>query len=303
MKVIVTGATSFIAKKYIQMASQLNWEIIAVVRHNSPKAKEFHLMHNVKILELDMTEYGIIGGLVGKSDCLIHFAWSGVRGNERNDKELQERNYYSTMSLIEGVARAGTDRIITIGSQAEYGIINVPIDENCACNPNTEYGKYKYKVFTEVSEMCKNAGIRYKEPRIFSLYGPGDFSKTLVMSCIDSMEKDLPCQMTLCEQGWDFLYIDDAVDALIKLTAMDCQDGAYNIASGDYRKLKDYVLEMKTVLGSSSELDFGAVPYGETGVISIHPVIKKIEEQTGWRATTSFADGIRKMLTSRNKCN
>ena len=71
--------------------------------------------------------------------------------------------------------------------------------------------------------------------------------------------------LTQSVQMWDYLFIDDACDALIKLIDSGAS-GAFNFASGDCRQLKDYVLEMRQVLHSRSELRFGAVPYPPTGM-------------------------------------
>lgn len=52
------------------------------------------------------------------------------------------------------------------------------------------------------------------EPRFFSLYGPYDFEGTLVMSTLKKLMGNEPCDLTKCIQQWDFLYIDDAIEAL-----------------------------------------------------------------------------------------
>lgn len=55
------------------------------------------------------------------------------------------------------------------------------------------------------------------EPRFFSLYGPNDYEGTMIISVLKKMLKDLSCDLTECIQIWDFLYIDDAIDALVIL--------------------------------------------------------------------------------------
>ncbi len=37
---------------------------------------------------------------------------------------------------------------------------------------------------------------------------------------------------------WDFLYIDDAIEALYRLCTQECPNGVYNFGSGDVRQLR-----------------------------------------------------------------
>lgn len=299
MKIVVTGATSFIGKAFVDVALEKGWEIVAVVRRNSPKAKAFEGVDNVSVAELNMDEYGKIAEAAGSFDCLAHFAWDGTRGAQRMDKELQQKNYENSVALIKAAIDSGCKRILTAGSQAEYGPQNGVITEQTECKPNTEYGVYKYKLFTTASELCEKAGVSYKEPRFFSLYGPGDFEKTLIMSMIDNMRNNRRCELTECVQMWDFLYVKDAVRAVAALCELDCEDGAYNLGSGDVRELKAYVEELYSLLNSSSELVYGAVPYPETGMVSITPSVRKTQTLLNWKAEYSFADGIGEIIAAK----
>ena len=198
------------------------------------------------------------------------------------------------MQMMRAIADKGCKRIITVGSQAEYGITTGCVEENYVCKPNTQYGIYKYKLFEETFQLCVKKGIQYKAPRIFSVYGPNDNEETLVMSCINKMVVGKPCYLTMCNQEWDYLFVDDAVEALIALTERECMDGVYNLGSGDCRLLKEYVYEMKAILNSKSEIVFGAVSYPSSGIVNVHPSIERIAREVNWRANTSFKEGIGK---------
>lgn len=297
MRVVVTGATSFIGKQFVLSAVKIGWDVVAVVRKNSPKLFELKTISNLEIIELNMDEYAQIGKMTGKCDCFVHFAWNGTRGQERNDQIMQEANYENSIMAIRSMIGAGCKRIITAGSQAEYGCCKGVITEETECHPNTQYGIYKLKVFDTAKKVCEENKVSYKEPRFFSLYGPGDYNKTLIMSLLRSMKKNEPCNLTQCVQMWDFLYIDDAINAVIKLCEKNCPDGAYNLGSGDVRILKEYVEEMKEILNSSSQLNYGAIPYPETGMVSIYPSVDKLKRDVSWKPKVSFREGISHILS------
>lgn len=296
MRIVVTGATSFIGKKFTLAAIHKGWDVIAVVRKNSGKTDELRSISSLSIVELNMNEYSAIGKIVGACDGFVHFAWNGTRGEDRANQTMQEENYRNSLDAVKSMIAIGCKKIIIAGSQAEYGLCSGMITEDMTCNPNTQYGIYKLKLFETTRKLCSQHGIAFKEPRFFSIYGPGDYSKTLIMSMIDKMKKNEPCALTRCIQMWDFLYIDDAVDAVIRLCEEECADGAYNLGSGDIRRLKDYVEELRVILNSSSILNYGIIPYPATGMVSIYPSITKIITEVGWNVRYSFEDGINTIL-------
>lgn len=300
MKICITAANCFIGLPLVKKASSLGWEVIAVVRVGNKQKDYIGSIPNTKVVELNLENYDQIGEIVGKVDCAVLLTWNGTRGQTRLDEKLQKSNYLYNMEAVKSLATHGCGRIITAGSQAEYGIYNEVITEETECKPNTAYGKYKVKFFEEAQKYCQEKGVSLKEPRFFSLYGPGDYENTLIRSNINKMLDNEDCNMTPCTQMWDYLYIDDAIEGVIGLCSKECPDGAYNFGSGDCRPLKEFVDEMKRILQSKSELNFGAVPYTPAGVVSIQPNIGRLKS-TGWEPRVSFSQGIQNIVKALGK--
>lgn len=298
MKIVITGANSFIGKRLVEYASKNDCEVVAVVRKGNSQIDDLKKFKNVTVYELNMEEYEQLGALIGQADCFVHLAWNGTRGESRLIEQQQKDNYLYGMKAISSMINAGCKRIVTAGSQAEYGINNSLITEDTICTPNTAYGKYKVKLYEDTYELCRCKGVSFKEPRYFSLYGPDDYENTLVISTIKKMLCNESCDFTACTQEWDYLYIDDAIRALYGICTEDCADGAYNFGSGDCRILRDFIAEMKNVLDSDSELNYGVVPYGDAGIVSIRPCIDKLRREIAWEPEISFADGIRNIVKS-----
>lgn len=290
-KVVITGASSFIGRHLINYAKDL-WDITAVVRRQSNTEG---LPEKVKILRLDMAEYDRLGQETGSCDCLVHLAWQGVRGADRMDAKMQNDNLNCSLKGIDSVLEKGCGRIVLAGSQAEYGPHSEKITEETECCPNTEYGKAKLKLHSELTKKCK-FGAAYKLARFFSLYGPGDFANTMIMATLPKMLSGEVCPFTSGLQMWDYLYIDDAVKALYRLCAEDCTDGVYNFGSGDVRTLREYIEEMARITQSRSELCFGAIPYAETGMVSLWPDVEKLKREIHWEPEVSFEQGILSIL-------
>lgn len=292
MKAVITGANSFIGQRLTNVLYHKGWDIVQVVR------RPFPCENDIQQVYLPMEEYEKLGEITGGCDCFVHLAWNGTRGATRMDKVRQENNLIHSLEGVRAMLQVGCGRLITAGSQAEYGPNQALITEETPCAPNTEYGKAKLAFYEQASKLCIAAGVDYKEPRFFSLYGPDDYEGTMIVSVLKEMLENRPCRLTQGVQMWDFLYIEDAVDALVGLCEKDCSNGVYNFGSGDVRQLKEYILEMAEITNTKSELQFGAIPYPDTGMVSLWPDISKLKKELDWSPQVRFAEGIRSVLTA-----
>lgn len=281
---LVTGATSFIGANLVENLAEKEYEVIAVARPGSRNIDRIPQRDNITVLELDMSRVMDLPRYIHHVDIFFSLAWEGARGASRLDEQLQQENCRSTLSAVKTSCILGAKVFVGCGSQAEYGTPIGITTEQTKANPDTPYGKAKLICCQEGENIARSQGLRFVWPRIFSVYGPGDFPGTLIASSMEKMLLNEPIECSACTQKWDYLYVKDAADALSLLAQKG--DGVYNVASGDVRPLRMYLEEMRRLLGSDSELHFGpnAGP-------SIHPSVEKIFS-LGWKPKFSFAQGI-----------
>lgn len=299
--ILVTGATSFIGSHLINTLLN-DYKIFAVVRPNSKKIGAFSKSDNLIKLELNMDEYYKIADKINDNiDVFIHFAWAGTRGIERNNKIIQEDNYRYSMMALKSAIDLRVKTFITAGSQAEYGpwVKFYKQSEDVEAKPNTEYGKIKLKFYERANVICNENKIRFIEPRFFSLYGPGDFEGTMVISILKKMLLGIDCDLTEGIQKWDFLYIDDAVLGLKQLIENTEAKGIYNFGYGESHLLKEYIQKMYEITKSNSKLKWGIIPYPKTGIVNINPCVNKLKS-IGWTPKVTFDEGIKEIIKSLN---
>lgn len=298
-KIVITGATSFIGFHLIEKIVKEDVKIYAVVRKGSNKIVNLPKDKKIIIVEADMKDYRSLSEKI-RERCDIFYAlsWNGTRGKARMNMEKQRENFEYSLDSVKVAHELGCSRFVSAGSQAEYGSIQGIIKEDIQPLPNTEYGKWKYQFFLDAYRYCRENSIQFIEPRFFSLYGVGDFEGTLIMSILQKMKQDKLCELTECVQKWNFLYIDDAIDAIIKLSYGNHAEGVYNLGSGDTRTLKDFIQEMAEITKTKSELKYGAIPYSNEGVVSIIPDITKLKQEIQFVPQINFRQGIIKILDS-----
>lgn len=296
--ILITGATSFIGLNLLNYLLN-DYKIIAIVRSNSQKLEKLPVNVNLSVVELNLEKYDKLPLIITENIYgFIHLAWNGTRGADRENIEIQKLNYKYSISALHSAAKLNAKIFMSAGSQAEYGLQNNIITENTVPKSVTAYGKSKLKFYEYGMEFCKNNNIKFVEPRFFSLYGPGDYEGTLIMSMLDKMLKNEPCDLTDCTQKWNFLNIKDAVAGMkILLESKLVKSGAYNFASNDTRELKNFLLEMKAITKSNSKLNFGAIPHNDSGKYGINPDVTKLLA-TGWKPEVSFENGIKELINN-----
>lgn len=295
-KVIVTGATSYIAAALIRLLLEENYFIYAVIRPSSANQDKLPQSSNLSVIELDMDCYSELGAMdLGGIDAVYHFAWEGVRGGCRTDNLLQSRNMESTKQLLDVACRRKIPYFIGMGSQAEYGITGRQlITEDMPLNPVDAYGAAKKYIYQYGTALASRCGFTFIWARIFSAYGYGEHPDTLIMSSMRKMMCGKDVELSPCEHLWDYLYRDDLAQALYHLLKCQSPGGAYNISYGCPHPLKHYMEQMKKVLNSNSRLLFGVIPYGQH-IVQMNPSIAKICSITTWSPETDFETGIRRI--------
>jgi nucleoside-diphosphate-sugar epimerase len=295
-KIVITGATSFIGVNLIRTWLQEDCKIYAVIRPNSKNSSRVPNDEKVVIIERNMGQYERLSEDIDHADYFYHLAWEGARLPYRDDKEIQKNNYECTIKAFDAAAKLGCSFFLGTGSQAEYGKTDGLVDEMYPCHPTTEYGKEKLHACQYLSQRASDYSMKFIWTRIFSIYGLYDYPGTLIMSAIEKMKNNEPVEMTECTQLWDYLNVADAARALKLFALTECESGIYNIASGEYQQLKQFVESIKLVLNSKSELNFGAVPYGEKGPVNLTPNVEKIKQALGWTPEIDFEKGIRDII-------
>lgn len=194
MKIVVTGATSFLGAAFVNHLLQLNHSVYAIIRPNSVHRKALpEKKENLQVVEMELGKMNELP-LVIKEECdyFVHFGWDGSGSKNRMQQGIQQKNAADSLKALEGAERLGCQRFLFAGSQAEYGQCQGAIREEQICRPVSEYGKAKLNFYHSAKEVCRQrqktgeSQMEYIHARIFSVYGSGDHPWSLVSSCLDT---------------------------------------------------------------------------------------------------------------------
>lgn len=295
-KIVIHGASSFLGKHFIRILLNTNSMVIAIARETS-KLPHFESTKNLLIMRYRESLKELMRHpLIDLSGSIFYeFSWQGVFGAERNNPEQFTVNIPLMISSVEFANYINAKHWIGISSQAEYGNLNKRISETDECKPSTLYGKSKLICSQITNDLCAKFNINYTWLRLFSPYGPDSNHQWLIPSLIKNMIQNKPVDTTLGEQSWDYLYIDDVVEALFKLSNSKGL-GITNLGSGKAVLIRDVINKIKDLTNSNSKINFGAIPYKPDQVMYMEADISKISNQLNWYPKTDLISGLSKMI-------
>lgn len=285
---ILTGGTGFLGHWLLKELVKNDIFVYVIVRKNSKRRERLEEISGIEIIELDMNEISSLPMYLKYADVFYNLAWEG----ERNDFSRQMDNIEWSVNSMKVAHELGVKQFIMTGSQTEYGICNEKVDENSEVNPNTAYGACKLACYNILKTLSSQINLSFTWVRAFSVYGEGDNPNTLISYLFSCFNKGEVPKLTKGDQMWDFLYAEDAVNALYLLGEKG-KCGVYNLAFGESKPLKEFIIEARDLIRPNTKLNFSSekVP----NVVELQADINKIKSDLGWEPKISFKDGILKM--------
>jgi nucleoside-diphosphate-sugar epimerase len=237
---------------------------------------------------------------LGKLDAVFHLAWFGVTAEFRNDPDQIRINLIATLELWEAARKAGCKIWIGLGSQAEYGRVDHVLREDTPTSPGTAYGVAKLAAGLTTAKMSEICGVRHAWLRLLSAYGPGDDERHMIPSVINAFLAGRRPALTLGEQIWDYIYVDDVAEALCAVLETDTS-GIYNLGSGSAITLRTVVEKIRDLIDPSLTIGFGEVPYRPDQVMFLEADISNLCAATSWRPRTSLTEGLTQTIAWARK--
>jgi nucleoside-diphosphate-sugar epimerase len=298
MKLMVTGAAGFLGSAVVRAALRAGFEVVAVTRRPDPE--RIVGLAGVTSVTLDLLDSARMKAvlLAEKPAILVHAAWSGLSGATRASAAQVDENLVPTCRLAEAAAEAGVSKLVGIGSQAEYGPLNRRITEDDLPRPNSMYGAAKLGACYMTGEIARQHGMEFAWLRLFATYGPGDNPRWLIPSIIAQLLSGARPRTSLGTQKWDYLFIDDAAEAVIACAKKVGGTGVFNLASGHALPVRKIVEELRDLIAPDMELVFGEMPFGPDQIMHLEGSVEKLHRATGWLPKIALSEGLARTVAA-----
>ena len=292
-KVILTGATGFIGNAVLRELIKNNIYVIAISRSDSPK--NIPDSDLVRYISCDLSEMNSLVNKISDKDIdtFYHFAWNGSAGPARADTNLQLKNAQWTIDSLNVAKELGCNRFVAAGSIMEHETIAAAYTQGNKPGLGYIYGSGKLVAHTMAVSVAASIGIDLIWAEITNAYGIGELSARMVNTTLRKIIHGENPQFTAGTQNYDFVYIDDVARAFYLIGKNGKPFNDYLIGSSTARPLKEFLLEMKNSVAPNLDFIFGDVPFTGVDLPLEKYDCRKTEEDTGFKASISFAEGTR----------
>ena len=292
MKAIVTGANGFVGSSLVNYLVSKNIQVLAidlkftndrVVQSNMVIKKELSIENINELLKLD---------IINEYDVFYHFAWIGSAGQLRTDENVQIQNALWTVKCLRICKDIGCKKFICAGSIMEFeSLYNCYAQESVPSMPNI-YSAGKVLAHQLCKPIANQIGVDLVWAYITNTFGVGEKSPRFINTTLRKIINNEELDFTSGIQNYDFIYIDDLVEAFYLLAESGKKNKSYLIGSGKAKKLKDYILEIGEIFGKKSKMHFGNIQYSGINLPLEIYSINEIERDCGFKCKVSFAEGI-----------
>ena len=307
-KILVTGAGGFIGGHLVKELLNKNYEVRAVDIKN--KDEWFQVFNEIENFSLDMSNKDNCYKMVKDVDGVINMACNmGGMGFIENNKALCMLSVLVNTHLLMACRDFEVKKYFFSSSACAYNkdlqndVTISGLKESDAYPANPEDGYGWEKLFSE--RMCRHFmedyGIDVKVARYHNIYGPngtydGGREKAPAALCRKIILSIANNNDTIDvwgdgEQTRSFLYIDDCVEATLKLFESDFH-GPINIGSEEKVSINEMIKKIEKIVNKSFKKNYQLdKPKGVRGRNSDNTLIRS---QLKWNPNFSLYQGLLK---------
>lgn len=301
MKILLLGAAGFIGTNLtIELAKKTEDEITLVDRSKAFFKPIVSMdLKNVHILEADLTVDMDFDSILKDQEVVYHLVSTTVptTSNQHISQELVSNVIFSA-NLFEACIRCDVKKVVFVSSGGTvYGKeVDCPLKEKTATNPISSYGVQKITIEKLLYLYRYMYGLDYRIIRLANPYGPYQRPNGVLGAVTTFTYKALKGdEITVYGDGSvvrDFIYIDDAIRAIMKIVDGENKHRTFNLGCGYGTSIKQVLETIEEALGIKLN-----VSYLEGRKVDV-PVnyldISRYEKYYGALNPISLEDGIRK---------
>ncbi len=296
---VITGGSGFLGQHILgELLKSVFDENVVFV----PSSKEF-----------DLRDFKACKKVVSMADVVIHLAArvGGIGYNLKNPGQLFYDNAIMGIQLMEAARLKGVEKFVGIGTICSYPKFTpVPFKEESIWDgypeeTNAPYGLAKKMLLVQAQAYRQQYGFNAITLFPVNLYGPGDNFNPESSHVIPALIKkfvEARIERKKSVEIWgtgnatrEFLFVKDAARAIVLATLKYNKPDPVNIGSGMEISIRDLVYIISKIIGYQGEIVWdSSKPDGQPRRCLD---VSRAREEFGFKARTSFSDGIRKTIS------
>ncbi len=293
MKILITGSTGFVGRHLVPKLITENHQILELTRNINvsiqlygTNTQKYVLNDDQKALVQHVEEF--------MPDVVIHLA-SFITALDDYSSLIKVLNSNITFfcKVLDAVKSAKIKLFINTGTFAEY----YKGDDNF--DPAYLYAASKTASRSFLDYYSKVCNFKQTTVVPYTIYGGVDTQKKVIDYIYDSIDSEVPIDMSPGEQVLDFIHIDDVTDFYLKLIHSINELPAksnFKLGTGKGHTLKEVARIIETILGKKTNINWGGKAYRNSDVM--YAVADRILalRVIKWKPNVKFEYGIEKYI-------
>jgi GDP-D-mannose 3', 5'-epimerase len=310
-KVAVTGGAGFLGSHIVRRLVDEGREVSIIDDFSSGSLRNLaDVGVRRKCSVGDLRDYRFAKRSLRGAEAVFHFAAevgsvSYLHGSNARELAAMQSNLMIDANVLKACRENGVRTIIYASSVSVY-----PFDEQLGSNtqfreedserkvnPEGGYGWAKYIAEKQRSLM---PDLSYGVARIFHAYGKNIYMKPDRSQVIASLIRKAVRYPTEGFVVWGdgsqrrcFVYIDDALDALMRLEKHVLERGSLTVNVGSTEEITVRELAERIIRLSKKDIPLTFDKSKLTGALNRMPNLDRAKRVLGWSPTTSFSKGLK----------
>ncbi|MEK7533822.1 MAG: NAD-dependent epimerase/dehydratase family protein [Patescibacteria group bacterium] len=297
-KILVTGGSGFLGRHVIEKLKDFDVEILF------PSHKELDLTKDENCQDYFFKQ---------RPHLVIHCAGSisGLLNILKNPANIFDNNLRINLNVLKFSQIFGAEKLVNIGSTCAYPgelptgyfrekeFLNGPMHESVE-----SYGFSKRAMYIGGKAYRQQFSFNSITLLLTNMYGPRDVFtierahvvSALIKKFVDAKLKSEP-EVEVLGTGRairEFLYVEDAADAIIKAAEIYNEDMPLNVGTGMETPISELAKLIKEISNYSGQIKWN--PGGPDGALRKVSDISRIKNKLNWEPKYSLKEGLRKTI-------
>jgi CDP-glucose 4,6-dehydratase len=291
--VLITGIQGFVGShlaKALEKKGAVVWGLSRTVEKEN-------------ILKANIIEYSRIDQIIKEKNIAICFhlaAESIVESGQEDPYQTLKINTLGTLNILECARKNNIEKVIIASTSHVYGDNPLPFKEEYTPRPTRPYETSKTCLDLIAQSYIETFDLPVLISRFCNIYGPGDKNyNRLIPKTIKSVLNDERPVMWGGKSLRDYLYIDDAIAAYLRLATVSVpevgKNRIFNFGTGEHFTVEEVIkMIIKT---SGKNITIKRIPGGRSNeIIKQYVSSEKSKKLLKWTPKVSFVEGLAKTI-------
>lgn len=300
MKILITGGAGFIGNHFVKKFVMQRSNVVVLDNLKRGNKLDRDILNSIDLIVGDIRDKALV--LKAAKDCnyIIHLAAVlGVDIVADNPVETMETETIGMQNVAEA-AIVNSCRLVYASTSGVYGkgAIEKAVEEDFDVSPKSSYAIAKRFNEIYLASLYEEKRLESISLRFFNVYGPKQDNRMVIPRFFEQAMGNKPLTVYgTGKQTRDFTYIDDVMEATIRLMKIFRGCGIFNISNEHESTIKDLAEKIVEVTGSKSKIALinPSKSRYDFEVERRFGSSKKLFDLTGYKPETPLQEGLRRV--------